>query len=84
MQSGHAGLSGVCVFNIKFVSKLIVKVELVLNVERFLPDFIRERWIVKTEKIFPNQRSNMLLFNKANYKPIVEKVGKTDEGKIIK
>ena len=54
-----------------------MKVELVLNVERFLPDFIREKWIVKTERIFPNQTNNLFsifLFNKATYKHIVEKV----------
>ena len=59
--------------------KYFVKVELVLNVERFLPDFIREKWIVKTQKIFPNQRTNLcslFLFNKATYKHIVDKVGK--------
>ena len=53
------------------------KVELVLNVERFLPDFIREKWIVKSERIFPNQTNNLFslfLFNKATYKYIVEKV----------
>ena len=56
-----------------------MKVELVLNVERFLPDFIREKWIVKTERIFPNQTNNLFslfLFNKATYKQIVEKVRK--------
>ena len=58
--------------------KYFVKVELVLNVERFLPDFIREKWIVKTERIFPNQTNllSLFLFNKATYKHIVEKVSK--------
>ena len=62
---------------IKFSSKYFLKVELILNVERFLPDFIREKWIVKTEKIFPNQRTNifsLFLFNTVTYKNIVEKV----------
>ena len=67
------------IFNIYiYYCKIIfIKVELVLNVERFLPDFIREKWIVKTERIFPNQTNNvfsLFLFNKATYKHIVEKV----------
>ena len=57
--------------------KIFLKVELILNVERFLPDFIREKWIVKTERIFPNQGTNvfsLFLFNTVTYKHIVEKV----------
>ena len=63
--------------------KYFVKVELVLNVERFLPDFIREKWIVKTERIFPNQRTNLcslFLFNKATYKHIVDKIVESESG----
>ena len=36
-------------------------------------------WIVKTERIFPNQTNNvfsLFLFNKATYKHIVEKVSR--------
>ena len=60
----------------------MIKVELVLNVERFLPDFIREKWIVKTERIFPNQTNllSLFLFNKATYKHIVEKVRSLQSG----
>ena len=31
------------------------KAELVLSVERLLPEFLRERWILKTETLHPNQ-----------------------------
>ena len=65
------------VYLLLILLNIFKKVELVLNVERFLPDFIREKWIVKTERIFPNQTNNLFslfLFNKATYKQIVEKV----------
>ena len=64
------------VYLLLILLNIFKKVELVLNVERFLPDFIREKWIVKTERIFPNQTNllSLFLFNKATYKQIVEKV----------
>ena len=65
------------VYLLLILLNIFKKVELVLNVERFLPDFIREKWIVKSERIFPNQTNNLFslfLFNKATYKYIVEKV----------
>ena len=34
---------------------IMSKVELVLSVERLLPEFLRERWILKTETLHPNQ-----------------------------
>ena len=34
---------------------IMSKVELVLSVERLLPEFLRERWILKTETLYPNQ-----------------------------
>lgn len=36
------------------------KVELVLSVERLLPEFLRERWILKTETLHPNQNPGCL------------------------
>ena len=56
------------------------KVELVLNVEKILPDCLRDNWIIKTETHYPNQRNNFFKYY-FSYQPvkksIAEKVRKT-------
>ena len=50
------------------LSRLAMQVDLNLNVEKMLPDFIRRRFIIRQETVWPNRRSKAWtkLLNDAN------------------
>jgi len=61
-------LVGLAVDDIKTVQenavlkRIAMQVELVLGVEKLLPDCLREKWVVKTETLYPNRTINCLQY----------------------
>ena len=65
------------------ISILSCQVELTLNVEKLLPECLRKKWMIKTETLEPNKRSNILtrlLINENTMRSIARRVVSNSAG----
>ena len=67
------------------LSRLAMQVNLNLDVEKMLPDFLRRRFVVRQETVRPNKRSGFLtrFLNDANLLTRITKTVLADESEVI-